>query len=179
MPLIWAGSTLEHPGRNLQPAIRGQSAQRAAEDFAIRLPDRLMDGHTQRRPRMPRVQKLPENDPVGVLEPYSTTSSEPTRGDGVSARPPCRPFSTAPAWRAKSRTRKRPHSGGQQQLRSGGHPPRQIDSPSDQIETSTGISRSDLNATCRTRSRLSGSLSPAPSAASSPAAPAASAPSVA
>ena len=75
IPLIWAGDTLEHPGRNLQPAIRGQSAQRAAEDFAIHLPDDLMDGHAQRRPRMPRVQKLSENDPVGVLEPRSTTAS--------------------------------------------------------------------------------------------------------
>jgi len=41
------------------------------------------------------------------------------------------------------------------------------------------ISRSDLSVTCRTRSRRSGSLSPAPSAASSPVAPAASEPHVA
>ncbi len=49
------------------------------------------------------------------------------RGAGATARPRCRPSLTAPTWRAKSRTRQRPHSSTSRQFRSGGHPPRQIE----------------------------------------------------
>jgi hypothetical protein len=92
MPLIWTGHTLEHPGRNLQPAIRLQSAQRAAENISVRLADSLMDGHAQRRPGMPRVQKLTENGPVGVLKPCSTTNAGRTRRLPVEHR--IKPIST-------------------------------------------------------------------------------------
>ena len=105
MPLIWAGHTLEHPGRNLQPAIRVQSAQRAAEGIAIRLPDHLMDGHAQRRPGMPRVQKLPENGPVGVLKPCSTTASVRTRA--LTHAHPTKPTSTAGQWSRQHEFRRR------------------------------------------------------------------------
>jgi hypothetical protein len=73
--LIRAGRTLEHPGRNLQPAIRVQSAQRAAEDDTIRLRDRLVDRNTHPGPWMPPIQKLPENGTVGVLKPCCITAS--------------------------------------------------------------------------------------------------------
>jgi hypothetical protein len=69
--IIWASGRLEHPGRNLQPATHVQSAQRAAKNNAIRLRGRLVDSNSHRRPGMPRIQKLPESGPVGVLEPCS------------------------------------------------------------------------------------------------------------
>src|SRR5271166_3043808 len=76
----------------------------------------------------------------------STTSSELIRGDGALARRQCRHSSTPPRWRAKSKHRQWPHNKGSRQLRSGGHPPRQIERPSDQIETSTPLIASLIRA---------------------------------
>jgi hypothetical protein len=103
MPLIWTGHTLEHPGRNLQPAIRLQSAQRAAENISVRLADSLMDGHAQRRPGMPRVQKLPENGPVGVLKPCSTMRFAHTARSATGHRSHCKMPMTHPARHRENR----------------------------------------------------------------------------
>jgi hypothetical protein len=43
---------------NLKPAIRMSSAQCAAENNAIYLIDRLMNGHQLPEPRMPRIKQL-------------------------------------------------------------------------------------------------------------------------
>ena len=79
--MIRAGRSLEHPGRNLQPAIRVRPAQRAAENDTVGLLDRFMNGHLKLKPRVPRIQKLPKHGPVGVLKPCCTV-----REDGTEVR---------------------------------------------------------------------------------------------
>src|SRR5260370_39016364 len=75
--------------------------------------------------------------PIWMSGLTATTSRAPTRDAGFSALPRSRLFSTAPRWRAKSRPWQRQRNGTSRQLRSGGHPPRQIDRLSDQVQTST------------------------------------------
>jgi len=84
--MIRAGRSFEHPGRNLQAAIRVRSARRAAENDAIGLLDRFMNGHLKPKPRVPRIQKLPKRGPVGVLKPCSTITGGCIRRWDISAR---------------------------------------------------------------------------------------------
>ena len=88
--MIRAGRSFEHPGRNLQAAIRVRSARRAAENDPIGLLDRFMNGHLKPKPRVPRIQKLPKRGPVGVLKPCSTITGGCTRRWDISARWPSR-----------------------------------------------------------------------------------------
>jgi hypothetical protein len=71
--LLRIGRPFEHPGRNLQPAIRSRPAQCAAKRHAIGLRDCLVDRHPHPKPRMPGIQKCSKHRPVGVLKPCSTT----------------------------------------------------------------------------------------------------------
>src|SRR5208283_2600252 len=73
-----AGSSLKHPGRNFQPAIRVRPAHRAAENETIGLLKGFMNGHLKLKPRVQRIQELPKHGPVGVLKPCSTTTTGPT-----------------------------------------------------------------------------------------------------
>ena len=54
--MIRAGRSLEHPGRNLQPAIHVRPAHRATENDTIDLLDRFMNDHLKLKPRVPRIQ---------------------------------------------------------------------------------------------------------------------------
>lgn len=90
--LLRIGRPFEHPGRNLQPAIRSRPAQCAAKRHAIGLRDCLVDRHPHPKPRMPGIQKCSKHRPVGVLKPYSTTTSGPTPSSAGR-----RPRPTAPS----------------------------------------------------------------------------------
>ena len=59
--MIRASRSLEHPGQNLQPAIRVRPAHRAAENDTVGLLDRFMNGHLKLKPRVPRIQNLPKH----------------------------------------------------------------------------------------------------------------------
>lgn len=87
--MIRAGRSLEHPGRNLQPAIRVRPAQRAAENDTVGLLDRFMNGHLKLKPRVPRIQKLLKHGPVGVLKPCCTTPHARIRLTMGLPRPQC------------------------------------------------------------------------------------------
>jgi hypothetical protein len=76
---IRAVRPLEHPGRDFQPAIRIQAAQRATENSTIRLVDCVMHANPKAKPRMPPIQELAKRCPVGVLKPHSTTQTGRTR----------------------------------------------------------------------------------------------------
>src|SRR3954470_2231643 len=62
------------------------AVQRAPEDDAIRLVDRLVDRHLQPEPRMPTIMQFSENGLVGVLKRCCTTVEGPTRA--LTARHP-------------------------------------------------------------------------------------------
>ena len=81
--LLRIGRPFEHPGRNLQPAIRSRPAQCAAKRRAIGLRDCLVDRHPHPKPRMPGIQKCSKHRPVGVLKPCSTTRCARTRASGA------------------------------------------------------------------------------------------------
>jgi hypothetical protein len=66
---------IEHPGRNLQPAIAGAARQAAAANLSASLVDYLMNVNQAPRPGMPRVKKLARLGPVGVLSSRCTTKS--------------------------------------------------------------------------------------------------------
>jgi hypothetical protein len=68
-----AGGPIEHPGRNLQPAIACALRQAAAENFPATLLNYLMDVNQASCPWMPRVKKLALLGPVGVLSSRCTT----------------------------------------------------------------------------------------------------------
>jgi hypothetical protein len=67
-PRLRTGSPVKHPRRNLYRAAGVRTAERAAENEALRLSDRPMNGDATREPRMPGIQKLTEHRPVGVLK---------------------------------------------------------------------------------------------------------------
>src|ERR1700756_5168474 len=67
---------IEHPGRDLQPAIVGAVRQAAAANLFASLVDYLMNVNQAPRPGMPWVKKLACLGPVGVLSSRCTTRSE-------------------------------------------------------------------------------------------------------
>ena len=83
---------VKHPSRNLHCAAGVRTAQRAAEHNLVRLADRLMNGDAMRKPRMPWVQELTQNRPMGVLECCCTTPSDHTAAWAI-CRPPITPSS--------------------------------------------------------------------------------------
>ena len=73
--LARARRAVEHPGWDLEPAIRLRPAQRATEINTASLADRPMDANAKAKPRVPSIQKFSKASPVGVLKPCCTTMS--------------------------------------------------------------------------------------------------------
>src|SRR3954470_20173012 len=67
------------------------AVQRAREDDAIRLVDRLVDRHLQPEPRMPTIMQFSENGLVGVLKRCCITAGDRIRA--LTARHPIKPTS--------------------------------------------------------------------------------------
>ena len=69
---------IEHPGRDLQPSVRGLAGKAAAEDGDVALVDHLMNMDLPPGPRMPRVEKLSSSGPVGVPSSSCTITNAHT-----------------------------------------------------------------------------------------------------
>ena len=86
-----AGQTVEHPHRNLKPALRRRSCRTAAENFPARPSYDLMNVNMAPRPRVPRIKNFADIGIVGVPSPCCTTRGDLTRtgranpGRGLSA----------------------------------------------------------------------------------------------
>ncbi|ERM03451.1 hypothetical protein Q644_11035 [Brucella intermedia 229E] len=69
---ISAQGTVEHPCWDFKMSARRRIRKAAAENMRL-LRQRLMDVNKSPGPGMPRIQKLANFGPVGVLSPYCTT----------------------------------------------------------------------------------------------------------
>jgi hypothetical protein len=65
---------VEHPGRNLKPAVRIGTAQTTAKNNVFRLLDNFMNADPKTKPWMPRVQQFSKLSSVGILKPRCTLS---------------------------------------------------------------------------------------------------------
>jgi hypothetical protein len=86
---------IEHPGRNLKPAVRIGTAQTTAKNNVFRLLDNFMNADPKTKPWMPRVQQFPKLSSVGVLKPCCTISAAFIRRSAIAPRWP----SGERAWR--------------------------------------------------------------------------------
>lgn len=68
-----AGHTVEHPHRNLKPALRRRSCRTAAENFPARPSYDLMNVNMAPGPRVPRIKNFADIGIVGVPSPRCTT----------------------------------------------------------------------------------------------------------
>ena len=67
---------VEHPRRNFQPTVCLRSVQSAAKNDMVSLVDSPMNANSAAKPSMMPIKNLAKNDPVGVLKPRCTTTSE-------------------------------------------------------------------------------------------------------
>jgi len=105
--IVRAGSTLEHPGRDLKPAIAEHAIGGAAEMDPVSLAHDAMNADRTPKPCVVPIKHVTKLAPVGVLSSRCTTPYGPTGHSDTSRRPPRSSCQQWPCGRLRNPNRRR------------------------------------------------------------------------